>query len=547
MIVATYVDITELKKAQQMIQQANAELEQRVDERTFELKKANEEMQHEIHERRRVENALQESEGLLTNIINFLPDATLAINARGQVTAWNRAMEEMTGVKAEEMLGKGNFEYAMPFYGIRRPILIDLALKSDKEIEKDYLFIQKGETILIAETDLPSVKGENSFLWGKASPIHDSAGNITGAIESIRDITQRKQAQFSLLESEKKYGTLVENSLTGIYINLDGKIVFANKQFSQIFGYSVEELTDIESWKLVHPDDRDLIAGLREKRLKGEKYPMKYEARGLKKDGTVIWVERINSRIEYQGKQAILGNILDITQRKQMEAAWQKSQKDLQLLSSRLLRAQEEERKRIARDLHDTIAQNLAAIKVLLSDQFNQMKQGESSSGVRMEKILSAVESSIQDLRRIMTDLRPSILDELGVIAAIRCHCGRFHEIHPHIRVEKKIEIKESTIPDSLKTVIFRILQEAMNNIAKHSRADRVRLFLGEKDGKIAMVIEDNGRGFDVNKAFAPKGSGKGLGILGMKERTELSNGSFMIESRKGSGTIIRLSWQDEC
>jgi len=151
-----------------------------------------------------VEDALRKSERMLADIINFLPDATMAIDLEGKVIAWNRAIEEMTGVTAESILGRGNYEHALPFYGYRRPILVDLALKPDKTIEKYYVFLSKENDVLIVETDIPHLKGKQHFMWGKASPIYDQKGNVIGAIESIRDITSRKQVEESLKKREQE-------------------------------------------------------------------------------------------------------------------------------------------------------------------------------------------------------------------------------------------------------------------------------------------------------------------------------------------------------
>ncbi|UCD88090.1 MAG: PAS domain S-box protein [Desulfobacterales bacterium] len=143
-----------------------------------------------------------------------------------------------------------------------------------------------------------------------------------------RELTERKRTEQALRESEERYGTLVENSLTGIYMDQDSKIVFANRRFAEIFGYSKEELADMESWKLVHPEDRPLTDAIRAKRVKGEEAPAEYEARGLTKDGKTIWVLRRNTLVEYQGKPAILGNVVDVTERKRTEEAlWESKEK----------------------------------------------------------------------------------------------------------------------------------------------------------------------------------------------------------------------------
>jgi PAS domain S-box-containing protein len=157
---------------------------------------------NDITIRKRAVEALRESERRLSDIIDFLPDATFAVDCNGKIIAWNRAIEEMTGVKAIDMLGKENYEYALPFYGKRRPILIDLVFTADEKIEKKYLFIKKEGDILLSEAVAP-LKGENRALWGKAGPLYDSRGNIVGAIESIRDITSRKRSEEALKKRER--------------------------------------------------------------------------------------------------------------------------------------------------------------------------------------------------------------------------------------------------------------------------------------------------------------------------------------------------------
>jgi|GEM_PF-181361 len=136
-------------------------------------------------------------------LIDFLPDAMLVINREGRVIAWNRAMEEMTGMQAKDMLGKGDYEYALPFYGERRPILIDLVLIPQEEFEAKYAYIQRAGNILVGETYTPSLKGSGRYLYATAAPLHDSKGNVVGAIETIRDITERKQAEVELQNAKE--------------------------------------------------------------------------------------------------------------------------------------------------------------------------------------------------------------------------------------------------------------------------------------------------------------------------------------------------------
>jgi len=158
-----------------------------------------------ISDRKKTENALKESERLLASIIDFLPDATSVIDKEGRVISWNKSMEKMTGVKAEQILGKGDYEYALPFYGERRPVLIDAVRGSDQNFEKKYDSIKRQEDgTLGAEAHIPNLCGNEAYILGSASALYDSNGNYWGAIESIRDITKRKRAEEDLQRAKEK-------------------------------------------------------------------------------------------------------------------------------------------------------------------------------------------------------------------------------------------------------------------------------------------------------------------------------------------------------
>ena len=204
-------DIMERKLAQQEVIRLNEELEVRVADRTSQLEAANKDLQRQILVRQMAEDALKDSERRLGDIINFLPDATFVINRDGVVIAWNRAIEKMTGINAANILGKGNFEYALPFYGKRRPVLIDLVLKSDINLEKSYESIkwQEGGT-LVGDSFIPEMLGGPTYLLGSAAVLYDSEGTIYGAIESIRDITDRKMAEEDLKSARDRAESATE-------------------------------------------------------------------------------------------------------------------------------------------------------------------------------------------------------------------------------------------------------------------------------------------------------------------------------------------------
>jgi PAS domain S-box-containing protein len=360
-----------------------------------------------------------------------------------------------------------------------------------------------------------------------------------------KQITECELAQAALEESEHKYSTLVEDALTGVFIIKDGKIEFANDKFAAIYGYPKDELIGRDSFMLVHPEDRVLVAQWREKRLKGEKVPVEYEIRGLKKNGETIWVMRSLSVINYKDGPAILGIVQDMTKRRKAEEALRESSKELRVLSNQLLSTEEKERKRIARELHDGIGQTLSAIKFSVENSLRALRKGPDDPELKsLEAVIPLTQKTIEEVRRIVQDLRPSILDDLGILATITWFCREFQNVYQNIHLKREIEIHETDIPSPLKTVIYRILQEALNNVAKHSRADRIRLGLKKKKNKIELKIQDNGRGFDFSKAVSLKPSRRGFGLASMRERAELSGATFEIKSAKGEGTQIRVVWE---
>jgi PAS domain S-box-containing protein len=372
------------------------------------------------------------------------------------------------------------------------------------------------------------------------------AGDIAFALNSLELEEERKQAEHALRESEVKYRTIFETTGTAkIIINEDTTISLANREFEKLSGYSKGEVEGKKSWVdfIAQKDDLETIKEpLNLQRTDPNAAPRNYECKFIDRNGTVRDIFGTIARIP--GTKKTVASFLDITEHKRGEEALQESERQLRFLSSQLLKAQENERKRIAQELHDGIGQTLSAIKFGIEYALNGLDKGTASTGGKaLESIIPLIKGGIEDVRRICTDLRPSILDDLGLLVTISWFCKEFQTIYSGIRIEKQISIKESEVPDILKTVIYRILQEAFNNIAKHSQADVVRLSLEKTEGTIELLIEDNGRGFNLQDTDSAEGSKTGLGLASMKERTEYSGGSFSIESTRGAGTIARASW----
>ncbi len=223
-----------------------------------------------------------------------------------------------------------------------------------------------------------------------------------------------------------------------------------------------------------------------------------------------------------------------------------RSQQQVRMLYEQLLNAQEAERQKISKDLHDSIGSNLAALKFGLEKK--RFTEGTSDDcKISLDKLIHLVKDTISETRRIYSDLRPKVLDDLGILMTIQWFCRRFREIYSDIRITSAVDIQEEDIPEEIKIVIYRILQEALNNIVKHSHADTADISIRKTAEKIELSISDNGRGFDVAEmSQQEKRHSRGMGLLSMKERVLFSGGDFFIQSQKEDGTTISIIWPVE-
>jgi len=252
--------------------------------------------------------------------------------------------------------------------------------------------------------------------------------------------------------------------------------------------------------------------------------------------------EEIRWTQEREKERASAGEILHFEkmEHRHSEEELGKTREQLRDVSFKLLQAEETERKRIAQEIHDGVGQHWVIVKHRVETILKQLGKEITAP---LEDILPIIQVGIEETRRIQMNLRPALLDDLGILATISWFCREFQKANPAIRIETKIHIQENDVANPVKTLIYRVMQEAFNNISKHSKANLVNLTLQKEENKILFIIQDHGQGFDLNAVYSLKSFEKGLGLAGMKERTFLSGGSMSIESTQGIGTTIRASW----
>ncbi len=350
----------------------------------------------------------------------------------------------------------------------------------------------------------------------------------SGEVDALVVSTLKGNQIYTLKGADRSYRLILETLHEGVLtMTGDGTIMYSNGRFVEMLSLPLQKVIGSSIYDFISPEDRPAFQAIMEQSKHGRS---KGEILLTRKDETLIPV-RLSLNPFQIDELAVVGVVaVDLTQQKETE-------KQLRHLSTQLLTAQENERRRIAGDIHDSIGGHLSAIKYQMETFFKQVPE---LSGA----IFSAIQEAMNEARRIQMDLHPPTLDDLGIGPTLSWFCRRFNTTYAHIRIENEVGIEESEIPNSLKTVIYRISQEALNNVAKHSRADRVWVSLRKIDDAIELTIRDNGRGFNVGETIS-LGSGRtGLGLTSMRERAQLSGGSCKIESIPGKGTVVCASWQ---
>jgi PAS domain S-box-containing protein len=501
-------------------------LERGVAKRDRLIAQANERLKSEIEERKQIEAELRESEERFRTLTALSPVGIYATDAEGGCTYVNNCWCEMTGLTPEKARGDGWIAALHP--------------EDRGQIADAWQgMVRSGRGSWGMHYRFITPEGKTTWVYGTAAPLCDINGRVTGYIGTNTDITPMKEALVAIETEQQRLFSLLDELPVFIYLRTaDYKIRFANKIFRQTFG----DPASAYCYELVY---REPVP------CKDCRQIMSPSDREATQREVIAFNKHTYQLYEYpftdsDGLQLMLHMGFDITGRKKSEEALRESEKKLRFLSSQLLILQEKERKHLAAELHDSISQTLSAAKFGLERMILQNSgdmRGACSQTVAAS--IQMLKQAIDEVRKISTDLRPSLIDDLGIVAAIGWFCREFQVLYAPVVIEQNLTVQEDAIPAGLKIILFRVLQEAANNAARHSSAGRISVSLKKTTGTLVLEIRDNGSGFAVEKLGGKDFRPGGLGLISMKERVELSGGTFSIESSAGSGTAVIACWPE--
>ncbi len=357
----------------------------------------------------------------------------------------------------------------------------------------------------------------------------------------LRDITARKRAETALRNSEQRFRGLIEASPEAIYIHQEEKIIFVNQAAVSLFGASDPgQLHGRSIYTLFHADSVGCVRQAMEAILNGTFTTPVVERKIVRVDGSIRFVEIALSAFDNASGHAVQGLLRDVTERHEARAELERSHGELRQLSAALENAQEEERKRIARELHDDLGQVLTVLKMDVSTIKAKLKSGDSGGALLadIERMDGLLNHTVQSVRRISADLRPQLLDDLGLATVLEALMKQISQ-SGKIRCHFELDAHGLQIDEALATPLYRIAQEALNNVVKHADASDVTLKLfRDSDACVILEVVDNGKGIAATDRRKPAS----FGLIGMRERVYALGGELMIDTHPAGGTTIRVS-----
>lgn len=483
----------------------------------------------DISERIQAEKVLKESEANLLAIFNSTSQTFLLLNTDCKILAFNKSAEEYIRTLYHQKLEAGSSfrQFLLPE---RREIFEEnIKRVLNKEVikfEQSYNFPGK-EKVYIEITYSPVLKD----------------GEVIGIIICAEDTTEKFKNKEAIFTSEKKYRHLVESSIDMIYTLDDtGKVLFANRACYEILGWKSDDLIGTNFVDFVAGPDKERVSRDVFRFIDADNNYRNYQSVVKKKNGDEVTVIT-NAVVHFDpesNQTVITCTSRDISARVKSERELNEKNEQLKLLSSYLQSVREEERSHIAREIHDELGQLLTGLKMDLAWLNRKMAKSDPEYHSKIGDMLLMVDETVKSVRKIASELRPGILDDLGLAAAIEWQCNEF-EKKSGVSCKFSNSVQDIKVSRDVATGVFRILQESMTNIARHASASQVIISLDSDTNLYQLQISDNGIGFSNEK----NGPVKTLGLVGMQERASMMGGDLKIESTPGCGTTIRLQFHE--
>ncbi|MGB7910851.1 MAG: PAS domain-containing protein [Desulfobaccales bacterium] len=394
-----------------------------------------------------------------------------------------------------------------------------------------------GERAVSQVSRIVRPDGAIRYLHTQEEVILDERGRPWRLVGAAQDITERRIAELRLRESEARFRAVFERAALGIgLIDLKGRYLSVNNAFLEMLGYGEAELRGKPISELTHADDRKRSLELFREVATGRRESYRIEKRFQRKNGQYLWCRVTASLVQDPEGQPlyVAGMAEDITQRKEAETRLRESEEKLRHLASKLMSAQEDERKRISRELHDELGQALLVLKLQAREIKKELPLEAQHLHEECEGMLTNLDQVVDKVRRLSHDLSPMIVEDLGLSAALQHLLGEFCK-HNHLECEfQEIDI-DDLFPVEAQVAIYRIFQECLTNIGKHSQASRMAVSMDRKPDRVSFIIKDNGKGYSAEA----RRRGRGMGLVAMEERARMVGGDLSVQSREGQGASI--------
>ena len=473
----------------------------------------------------RLGTKLLQSEERWTATLGSIGDAVIATDSEARVVFLNSVAAALTGWQLEAARNQ-------PLKDVFRIINEQTGMDADDEVRR---VLEEGQTLAVSNNvELVTRDGREVPVEHSAAPILAGGGQVIGVVLVFRDVTERRRAR----EATAEQAALLELTQDSVSVTeMDGAICYWSRGAEAMFGYSKSEAAGRNSHALLHTDFQQPLEEINAQLMRVGHW----EGDLIKtaKDGRLIVVA---SRWALQwGKRDELPRVLvinsDITERKRGEEALVLQKEQLRALAERLQWVREEDRKRVARDLHDQIGQILTAIKMDMTWMTRHLPESEGAVLARLRESIQLINDGVQAVRAICSGLRPGVLDDLGLAAAVEWQAGEF-SARNGIGCTVSVPPVDLHLDGDRATAAFRIFQECLTNVVRHAQAKSVRVSLSQEDEYILLVVQDDGVGFSGSDISNSLGS---LGLLGMKERAQFCGGDVQISSSPGNGTTVTV------